>query len=187
VRASRSRPIPERLRRTFVRLQNQRFHLPKSLMGRAMAYALGQWPMLKAFLRDGRIEVDNNFCENAIRPTAVGKKNWLFIGGGGCRVAQRRDLLDHHELLQPGHRSLRIPPRRAHAPAVDDQPAHHGDHACGLGGGEEGGRPRGGPSDDRSRCVKVAAPGPAKMTGPWPEALGLTLVLLFARITGDSR
>jgi len=31
-------------------------------------------------LYDGRIEIDNNLCENAIRPTAVGKKNWLFIG-----------------------------------------------------------------------------------------------------------
>lgn len=80
VRASRSRPIVERLRRTFVHLQTQRFHLPKSLMGTAMAYALGQWPMLEAFLSDGRIEIDNNLCENAIRPTAVGKKNWMFIG-----------------------------------------------------------------------------------------------------------
>lgn len=36
--------------------------------------------MLVAYLEDGRIEIDNNLCENAIRPTAVGKKNWLFIG-----------------------------------------------------------------------------------------------------------
>ena len=36
--------------------------------------------MLVTFVENGRIEIDNNLCENAIRPTAVGKKNWLFIG-----------------------------------------------------------------------------------------------------------
>ena len=36
--------------------------------------------MLLIYLEDGRIEIDNNLVENAIRPTAVGKKNWLFIG-----------------------------------------------------------------------------------------------------------
>lgn len=36
--------------------------------------------MLVAYPEDGRIEIDNNLCENAIRPTAVGKKNWLFFG-----------------------------------------------------------------------------------------------------------
>jgi transposase len=80
VRHSRSRPILDRLHRIFLRLQNRRYHLPKSLMGKALAYALGQWSMLTVFVEDGRIEIDNNLCENAIRPTAVGKKNWLFIG-----------------------------------------------------------------------------------------------------------
>lgn len=36
--------------------------------------------MLTVFVTDGRIEIDNNLVENSIRPTAVGKKNWLFIG-----------------------------------------------------------------------------------------------------------
>jgi len=36
--------------------------------------------MLSAYLGDGRIEIDNNLVENAIRHTAVGKKNWLFFG-----------------------------------------------------------------------------------------------------------
>ncbi|HEX7860806.1 MAG TPA: transposase [Verrucomicrobiae bacterium] len=35
-------------------------------------------------MRDGRIEIDNNLVENAIRPTALGKKNWLFIGEAGA-------------------------------------------------------------------------------------------------------
>ena len=49
-------------------------------MGKAIDYALNQWPALLIFLQDGRLEIDNNLVENAIRPTAVGKKNWLFIG-----------------------------------------------------------------------------------------------------------
>ncbi len=49
-------------------------------MGKALDYALSQWPSLSLFLEDGRLEIDNNLVENAIRPTAVGKKNWLFIG-----------------------------------------------------------------------------------------------------------
>ena len=43
-------------------------------------YTLDLWPALEHFLTDGRIEIDNNGVENAIRPTALGKKNWLFIG-----------------------------------------------------------------------------------------------------------
>lgn len=54
--------------------------LPRSLLGGAIAYALGQWERLNVFCGDGRVEIDNNGVENAIRPTAVGKKNWLFIG-----------------------------------------------------------------------------------------------------------
>jgi hypothetical protein len=41
---------------------------------------LGQWKTLEVYLADGRVEIDNNLVENAIRPTALGKKNWLFIG-----------------------------------------------------------------------------------------------------------
>ena len=49
-------------------------------MGKAIDYALGQWSSLLVFLEDGRLEIDNNRIENSIRPTAVGKKNWLFVG-----------------------------------------------------------------------------------------------------------
>jgi transposase len=41
---------------------------------------LGQWRTLDVYLDDGRVEIDNNLVENAIRPTALGKKNWLFMG-----------------------------------------------------------------------------------------------------------
>ena len=80
VRACQSRPIQERIRRALVRLKTVRRPLPQSLFGRAIEYALGQWPTLGTWLKDGRVEIDNNQVENAIRPTAVGKKNWLFVG-----------------------------------------------------------------------------------------------------------
>jgi transposase len=80
IRASQSRPIVERFQRALVRLKSSGRYLPQSLLSQAMDYALGQWPTLEVFLKDGRIEIDNNLVENAIRPTALGKKNWLFIG-----------------------------------------------------------------------------------------------------------
>lgn len=55
-------------------------HRPTSAMGRAIAYTLSLWPQLLKFRDDGRLEIDNNLVENAVRPTAIGKKNWMFIG-----------------------------------------------------------------------------------------------------------
>lgn len=55
-------------------------HLPQSLLGQAVDFALSQWSGLEIFLTDGRVEIDNNQVENSIRPTAIGKKNWLFVG-----------------------------------------------------------------------------------------------------------
>jgi transposase len=80
VRAHQSRPIVERLGRALVLLKLRRQILPQSLLGQAIRYAVGQWSSLQVYLNDGRIEIDNNQVENAIRPTAIGKKNWLFIG-----------------------------------------------------------------------------------------------------------
>ena len=58
----------------------QETSLPQSPLGKAARYALGEWEPLTRYLQDGRLEIDNNLTENAIRPSAVGKKNWLFIG-----------------------------------------------------------------------------------------------------------
>jgi transposase len=55
-------------------------YLPKSLTSKAIFYALDQWERLQVYTRHGHMEIDNNLVENAIRPTAVGKKNWLFFG-----------------------------------------------------------------------------------------------------------
>ncbi|MFT4176009.1 MAG: IS66 family transposase [Luteolibacter sp.] len=79
-RAFQSAPIHRRLKRLFGQLALRRTILPKSLLGRALTYALNQWRHLEPWLTDGRIEIDNNLVENAIRPTKLGAKNWLFIG-----------------------------------------------------------------------------------------------------------
>lgn len=74
-------PILDRLRDDLVALRGHGSVLPKSPLGRAIDYTLGLWPKLRTFIRHGEVEIDNNLIENAIRPTAVGKKNWLFVGG----------------------------------------------------------------------------------------------------------
>ena len=81
MRSKRSAPLLETLRQDLVRLRGHVSVLPKSPLGRAIDYTLGLWPKLEVFLRHGQVEIDNNRIENAIRPTAVGKKNWLFVGG----------------------------------------------------------------------------------------------------------
>jgi transposase len=78
VRASQSAPILRRIRAALERIRSR--YLPQSAFGKAITYTLDLWPALEHFLTDGRIEIDNNGVENAIRPTALGKKNWLFIG-----------------------------------------------------------------------------------------------------------
>jgi len=54
--------------------------LPKSQIGKAMAYAMGRWDALSAYLYDGHLQIDNNQCENVLRPIPLGRKNYLFAG-----------------------------------------------------------------------------------------------------------
>lgn len=63
--------------------------LPKSAIGKAITYTLGRWDNLNAYLNDGMLEIDNNLIENAIRPVALGRKNYLFAGSheGAKRAA----------------------------------------------------------------------------------------------------
>lgn len=61
----------------------QRSALPKSPFGQAVSYAINQWPTLGRYLDDARFTIDNNVAERAVRPLAVGRKNWLFVGGDG--------------------------------------------------------------------------------------------------------
>jgi transposase len=56
---------------------------PKSLLGKAINYTLGQWPRLIKYLDNGLLRMDNNLVENDIRPFVVGRKNWLFFDQPG--------------------------------------------------------------------------------------------------------
>jgi transposase len=79
-RSGHSRMIVERIGTLLKHWKEEDRFTPQSLMGKAIDYTLTLWAHLQVYLEDGRIEIDNNLVENAIRPTAVGKKNWLFIG-----------------------------------------------------------------------------------------------------------
>jgi transposase len=63
-----------------VALRMQQQALPRSGLGQACTYLLNQWTPLTAHLQYSQTRLDNNLVENAIRPSAIGKKNWLFIG-----------------------------------------------------------------------------------------------------------
>lgn len=67
----------------------QKHATPASTLGKACAYTLNQWDRLQIYLSDGVVEIDQNLCENAIRPVALGRKNWLHIGSAtaGPRIA----------------------------------------------------------------------------------------------------
>ena len=91
VRSSQSRLICQRLYRALVLFKKSRRYLPRSAFGQAIDYALSNWALLGVYLEDGRLELDNNLVENAIRPTALGKKNWLFFGE--AEAGQRSAIL----------------------------------------------------------------------------------------------
>jgi len=54
--------------------------LPKSSLGKAVNYFLNEYTAFVGYLREGRFEIDNNLVENDVRPSAVGRRRWLFIG-----------------------------------------------------------------------------------------------------------
>jgi hypothetical protein len=78
MRAWQSQPVLNRLHRAME--LTRRKTLPQGLLGQAMDYTLKRWTALTQFVQDGALEIDNNLIENAIRPSALGKKNWLFVG-----------------------------------------------------------------------------------------------------------
>jgi transposase len=72
----------------------------KSELAAAMRYALSRWPALIRYCDDGRLEIDNNAVERAIRPLALGRKNYLFAGSdaGGERAAAIYSLIETAKL-----------------------------------------------------------------------------------------
>lgn len=87
VRSARARPLLDDMRRWLEQSLTQL--APKSETAAAIQYALGLWDALAHYLDDGRIELDNMIAERALRPIAIGRRNYLFAGSdnGGHRAA----------------------------------------------------------------------------------------------------
>ncbi len=84
-RTQHSKPVLEQIE--ALALQHLHGVLPGSLLGKALHYVTAQWPKLVRYADDGRYPIDNNACENAIRPFVVGRRNWLFadtVGGANA-------------------------------------------------------------------------------------------------------
>ena len=75
-RQQRSVPILKKIEELV--LANLHNVVPKTLLGQALHYASAQWSKLDRYVKDGNYPIDNNPCENSIRPFVVGRRNWLF-------------------------------------------------------------------------------------------------------------
>ena len=85
LRLDESLPILNELSKWII--ETYKTVIPKSPMGKATAYCIPRWDNLINYLKDGSLEIDNNLAENAIRPIALGRKNYLFAGS--ARGAER--------------------------------------------------------------------------------------------------
>ncbi len=86
IRQEKSKPILEKLKK---QLQGLKLMVPpKNPLAGAIGYTLNNWNSLTTYLEDGRLDIDNNAAERAIRPFAIGRKNWLFMGNpNGAKAA----------------------------------------------------------------------------------------------------
>ena len=99
LRQAKSVPVMAALKTRLVEIRQQ--IAPGGKLSQACDYALGQWSRLEEYLRDGRIEIDNNWCEGGMRPWAVGRKNWLHIGSpeAGPKIAAIASIVVRITLL----------------------------------------------------------------------------------------
>jgi transposase len=93
LRQEKAAPLLEEFRAWLDLVQTQ--VLPKGPMGQAITYVQNQWQALTVYLKDGRLEMTNNAAERAVKPFAIGRKNWLFFQreGGGKTASILMSLL----------------------------------------------------------------------------------------------
>jgi hypothetical protein len=128
MRQTRSRPILAKLGAHLDGLALTA--LPKSPLAQAVAYARNHWTALTRYTEDGRLKIDNNGAEQALRPIVLGRKNWLFAGSEAaahraailCSLVQTcknlgidpfvylRDVIDRVS-IHPASRVLELTPR----------------------------------------------------------------------------
>lgn len=94
LRQQKSAPVMAALKERLVAIRQQM--APGGTLAKACDYTLGQWSRLEVFLHDGRVEIDNNWCEGAMRPLVLGRKNWLHIGSelAGPKVAAIASIVE---------------------------------------------------------------------------------------------
>lgn len=94
LRQAKSVPLMAALKTRLVEIRQQ--IPPGGKLAQACDYALGQWSRLQEYLQDGILEADNNWCEGAIRPLALGRKNWLHIGSpeAGPKIAAIASIVE---------------------------------------------------------------------------------------------
>jgi transposase len=93
LRQEKSVPVLQDLKSWM--LENYKSVLPKSTIGQALHYSLERFDRLVLYTSNGKLEIDNNLVENAIRPVAIGRKNYLFAGShnGAKRAAMLYSFL----------------------------------------------------------------------------------------------
>jgi len=99
LRQQKSRPLLDAFNDWLDRRHSQ--VLPKTPIAEAINYALNQWTALTVYLTDGTLAIDNNAAERAIKPFAIGRKNWIFFGSdhGGQTLATLASFTATCELL----------------------------------------------------------------------------------------
>ncbi|WP_299593486.1 IS66 family transposase [uncultured Tateyamaria sp.] len=98
LRQSRAKPIFDNLE-AWLHAQLPKIS-GKSPLAQAIRYALGRMPKARPYLQNGRLELDNNTAERAVKPVAIGRKNWMFAGseGGGKAMAIAFTLIETAKL-----------------------------------------------------------------------------------------
>ena len=85
-REERARPLLDEFKTWLDKSANQ--VPPKTALGKAVAYTLGQWQKLERYLEDGHLQIDNNRVERAVKPFVIGRKNWIFSNtANGARAS----------------------------------------------------------------------------------------------------
>jgi transposase len=100
LRQQKAKPLLEAMKEWLDR--EQRTALPKTPIAEAMTYALNQWAALNVYVSDGNLSIDNNAAERAVKPFAIGRKNWMFFGSdrGGRTLAILASFTATCELLK---------------------------------------------------------------------------------------
>lgn len=94
LRQAQSAPVMAALKTRITDVRQQR--PPGSMLAKGCDYALGQWSRMEEYLKDGQLEIDNNWCEGAMRPVALGRKNWMHVGNeqAGPKIAAMFSIVE---------------------------------------------------------------------------------------------